>query len=334
MNILFSGFVDPNHSSFGGYHNIVNIPCNSKTLLTTDYPLGSLGKKYHLRKIPLWIQDLDTRIKRSKFDITHLFYGEITMFPFLPYSKSKTNKSVITLHLDIEKQHLHKFFLKNLSSFDGIIVLSTQQKKYYKEKYGIETTFIPHGFDKPRYTYNLPVSCDGNRLDVKDINLITSGKNYRDFDTLEKVIAYCASKELCGIHFHIVGAPESIKQKLSRYNHVSIYNRISDDEYYTLMQSCDYHFLPLLFATANNALLEAQSLGIKSILPRIEGVSDYAAPEPMNIYYDSIDNLKCLLSSLTKSDPSDDIIDFSKRFYWENIYENLLSYYNNLLDNN
>lgn len=331
MNILFSGFIDPNHSSFGGYHNIVNIPCDSKNLITENYPLGKVSKRYHLRKIPLWLQDIDTRIRRYKFDITHLYYGEITMFPFIPYRRSERHKTVITLHLDIEKQHLHYFFLKNLSSFDGIIVLSSQQKKYYKEKFGIDTTFIPHGFDKPIYEYTLPVDYWSRIIDSDKINLITSGKNYRDFGTLEKAIAYSSSM-LPLLHFHVVGVPVYIKESLMRYDNVSVYNRLSDDEYYSLIQSCDYNFLPLLFATANNALLEAQAIGVRSILPNIDGVSDYAAPAPMNTYYNNIEDLYCILSSLKKSEICNDIIDFSHKFYWENIYPELFTFYNNIFN--
>ena len=88
MKILYSGFIDPSHSAYGGYHNITRFPAESKSLLSKDYPLGKLDKRFHLRKIPLWCLDFHTRILRKDFDITHLYYGEITMFPFMKYSKS------------------------------------------------------------------------------------------------------------------------------------------------------------------------------------------------------------------------------------------------------
>lgn len=329
MKILYSGFADPTHSSNGGYDKIINICSEKKILLKHNYFLGKLPGKYHLSKIPLWLLDFHTRLLRYRYDITHLFYGEITQFPFLPYRKSNKHKTVITLHLDIEQQHLHSIFLKNLSAFDGIIVLSTQQQKFYKEKYNIDTTFIPHGFDTPIFTSKVPKDVNGHSIDTSKINLITSGKNYRDFDTLEMAIKQ--SSEFPKLHFHIVGAPQTIKNTLSKYGHnVSIYNRISDDEYYTLIQSCDYNFLPLTFATANNALLEAQSLGIRSILPDMPGISDYGAPSPMNIYYFNSDNLLNILHGVDKSSVCHDIIDYSKRFSWENIYQELMIFYNKL----
>lgn len=329
MKILFSGFADSNHSANGGYDKIINIPLPKRVLLRDMYLFGKINKKYHLSKIPLWIMDFHTRILRYKFDITHLFYGEISMCPFFKYSRSKKHKTVITLHLDIEKQNLHTFLIDKLPYFDGIIVLSSQQKKYYKEKYGINTTFIPHGFDKPVFKEILPKDKCQRSIDLSKINLIVIGKNYRDFETLEKLIKHTIHNT--NIHFHIVGVPSEIKDRLGvSVSNVSIYNRLSDDEYYTLISKCDYHFLPLSFATANNSLMEAQSLGIRSILPKIDGISDYAAPEPMNIFYHDFEELKDISDSITKSQSNNDIIEYSKKFQWNNIYKELEIYYKKL----
>ena len=329
MKILYSGFIDSQHSSFGGYHNILRYPDCTKSLLTTQYFLGKVDKKYHLRKIPLWLMDFHTRIKRFDYDITHLYYGEITMCPFFPYSKSATHKTVITLHLDIEKQNLHSFFLKSLSGFDGIIVLSSQQQQYYKEKYGIQTTFIPHGFDTPIFKKTVAQDIHGRSINRSKINLITSGKNYRDFATLQNIIDMFLNDER--FHFHIVGAPNEIKQNLSMKRNVSVYNRLSDDEYYTLIQNCDYNFLPVSFATANNALLEAQALGIRSILPDIPGIMDYGAPKPLNYYYSNYEDLVQIIRNLEKAEISQSIIDFSQKFSWDNIFKQLEKFYKQLL---
>lgn len=327
MKVLYSGFADRSHSSFGGYHNIVNFPHCGKVLLSRDYFLGELDRKYRLRKIPLTLLDLDTRRQRRNYDITHLFYGEITMIPFLPYPKDKKHKTVITLHLDIEKQRFHKFFLKNLSFFDGIIVLSTQQQEYYRNKYGIETAFIPHGFDTPTFSYKIPRDTTGRSIDTTCINLITSGKNYRDFDTLKATVEKFRDDER--FVFHLIGTPAEVKKDLSQFPNVHIYPRIDNDEYYSLIKSCDYGFLPVTFATANNALLETQAIGLKSILPNIAGIQDYAAEA--NLFYSSTEELFSLIDSLHKSTISEEILQHAKKFLWKNIFNQLNEYYSNLL---
>lgn len=327
MKVLYSGFADPNHSEFGGYHNIYNFPGCEKVLLSCNYFLGKLNRKYRLRRIPLGLLDLDTRRQRHNYDITHLFYGEITMIPFLPYSRDKRHKTVITLHLDIEKQRFHKAFLKNLKSFDGIIVLSTQQQEYYRSKHGIETTFIPHGFNTPIFKFKLPKDIKGNLINTQQINLITAGKNYRDFETLSKVVD--RFKDNNRFIFHLVGTPVDIKTRLTTYPNVRIYPRIDNDEYYSLIKSCDYGFLPVTFATANNALLETQAIGIKSILPRIPGILDYASGN--NLFYDDYEELIKIIDTLQKSSISEEILTHSHKFHWENIYRQLNDFYTELL---
>lgn len=327
MNVLYSGFIDPNHSAFGGYHNIIYYPNCKKVLLMQNYFLGKLPSKYKLRRIPARLLDLDTRRQRHKYDITHLFYGEMTMIPYIPYRKDPQHKTVITLHVDVEEHWCYKYFIKNLKSFDGIIVLSTQQQEYYKNKHGIETTFIPHGFNTPVFKFKLPKDIKGNIIDTNHINLITSGKNYRDFETLSKVID--RFKDNSRFIFHLVGTPADIKTQLTSYPNVKIYPRINNDEYYSLIKSCDYGFLPVTFATANNALLETQAIGIKSILPRIPGILDYAAKE--NIFYNDYENLINIIDHLPKSSISDEILSHAQKFRWENIYHQLDKFYSDLL---
>ena len=72
------------------------------------------------------------------------------------------------------------------------------------------------------------------------------------------------------IMFHAVGQCSDWKKRMSSMENITVYPFLSDD-YYSLLSKCDYNFLPLTFATANNALLEAQALGITSILPKISG---------------------------------------------------------------
>ena len=90
--------------------------------------------------------------------------------------------------------------------------------------------------------------------------------------------------------------------------------------------------MPLTFATANNALLESQFLGVRSILPRITGIEDYAAPAPLNDYYGTWEELEDVLNNLRKQDINRSIQLFSEKFLWENVYEQLECYYKTLLD--
>lgn len=330
MKILYSGFRDPSHSTYGGYDKITGIDLPKKVLLSEYYPLGRCNFKSHLMRIPFTFLDIHTRLLRHKYNITHLFYGEITMLFFLPYFKRKKHKTIITIHLDIEKRRCPKLFIWLLKFFDGIIVLSSRQQKYLETKYNIRSTFIPHGFSQPQFEECLPYDKRGYKLNESKINILTVGNNYRDFDTLKYVIN--RFKDNSNYQFHLVGVPREINIYFSEYKNVSLYSRLSNNEFYSLISVCDYGFLPLTFATANNTLLEYQYLDLPSILPNIHGVMDYAAPAPLNLFYSNRAELCEMISSLTKTVKNNLISDFAKtHFNWDIIYDAIEDYYRNII---
>ena len=325
MKILYSGFRDKNHSSAGGYDKIVNFP-ESSYISDQDVPFGYIpvGKKG--KSINLLFLDIYTRIIRYRFDVVHFFYGDNILFP---YMKSRKHKIVATVHLDIEKhKRMQKIFIKSLRNIDGVIVLSSEQEKSFKEKYNINATFIPHGFSKPIFH-----ECDISMfsyLKSENINIFFSGTNYRDFEILFKSIDY-TNKNHLNIFFHVVGQKDFyIINRIKEYKNAYCYSRLSDDEYFTLLSNCDYNFLPLLFSTANNALLEAQFLGVKSILPNISGINDYAAPYPINIFYNNLDDLEKIWGFIHKNSRSVALMEYANQFLWNNIYHRLELFYRNL----
>lgn len=320
MKILYSGFKGIMHSANGGYNKVTYNNVNKTVLYSEDQPLGRFFYTRVLYHIPRLILEFKTRILRYKHDITHLFYGELTCINYIPYRRSQKHKIVITLHLDIENNCKQKRFIKFLKTMDGIILLSTQQKKILNEKFGIKSVFIPHGFDKPSFTKKIPADINNHVICNDNINVCTIGKNYRDLETLEYII-----QKNHKIIFHLIGIDHTYKSILGQYGNVHIYNRLSDDEYYSLIELCDYNFLPVTFATANNTLLEAQSLGITSILPLIDGINDYAYNG--NLFYKDKEELLKIFLNLQKNRKRYDLINFSHKYNWNNIYTQLNQYY-------
>lgn len=319
--ILYVGYRDISHSSAGGYDGIIDNP-NTDRLMGEDVPFGYIQVSQRGKIFNVIALDILSRFKRLKYDIVHYFYGD-TMF--IPYSRFKKRKTVATIHLNVNDARRNKsLFIRALKSLDGIVVLSSNQKYLLKKEYGIESEFIPHGFYKPKFLK------EEVGLDKSLINICVLGQNYRDYATMEEIIMFCQEKrpDIC---FHLIGQPQRIKEKYQAISNVIVYQRIPDDKYFSIIDDCDYSFLPLTFATANNALLEAGFLGVTSILPAISGVEDYGAPTPLNLYYSSLDEAKELFESLQKRSKSQDLVAFcEKNFLWENIYKRLNEYYEKL----
>lgn len=329
--LLFSGFRDPDHSKAGGYDWITGFDGNADKLMLSDVPFGTWSMKSKAIQLPLAILDTITRIRRRKYDITHLIYGDVTLLRFIPYRKSKKHKTVITVHMDIEKRKFSNSFVSQLRSFDRIIVLSSNFKRNLKEKYGLESEFIPHGFNAPRYQSVKVKDETGESPDPKYINIVTVGKMYRDYDVFHRVVSRVVEKR-ADLRFHVVGAPAEDKAKCRQLKNVRVYPRLENDEYNSLLEKSDYCFLPLSFATANNSLFEAQYLNLPLILPRIEGVSDYAYPEAPNMFYESEEELEKMMIGLRKPVKDSTLSDYAQKFSWENIYHRLDDLYKGLLN--
>lgn len=314
MKILFVGYRDERHSKFGGYDYIAHYP-NTDFLNASKLPFGFVPVGKSGKKINILFLDFYARKQANKYDVIHYFYSDFMLFKKLP--EKRHCKFVATVHMKTESFSQKQITI--LKSFDKVICLSSSEERALKEK-GVNAFFIPHGFNKPVFNFKRSVNFDDSK-----INLFYSGMNYRDFSTFLKIAKFSENEKL-NVQFYAVGQSDEYKKNLAHCKNVCVCPRLSDDEYYSLLASCDYNFLPLTFATANNALLEAQFLGVVSILPQIQGVTDYADGKK-NIFYTDFSDLKGQFSKLAKQIQKNELISFSEKFCWKEIYKELEKVY-------
>ena len=324
MKILYSGFRYNGHSAFGGYDWITKYP-NSDYLSDKDSFLGFLPSGKSGKVLNLFCLDRKTRRIANQYDIVHCFYGDYTIVSKFPKNRNYSVVATIHQNIDLKIPH-HKNIITCLQSLDDVITLSSQQAKSYKEKYGLKTVFIPHGFNKPIFD---TLSNEQLRefIDIDKINIVCIGRQYRDSDTLFSIINSVKQKH--DIVFHLVGSDEYTKDMLANSENVIIHKHLDDRSYYSLIQNCDWCFMPLTYATANNALMEAHSLGVRCILPNIDGVLDYACKDE-NFYYENLDKLLYFFNKITKQEKSQKLIDYSTCFSWDNVYKKLSDFYSKI----
>ena len=321
MKLLFVGCRDNRHSKFGGYDWIRFYP-NSDYLSDKDVFLGKIKFGTPGKFLNLFFLDRASKKKANEYDIVHYFYGDSTLF--YPFPKNRKYKAVVTIHLDTEKKEKHhKNMLKCLKSCDAVIVLNSAQCNFLKTQYNLNAFFLPHGFNLPSFSYKRSVL----QMDSNKINIVTVGKQYRDYETLENTIKYFEKDER--FHFYLVGTAKDKKEVFYKYSNATVCGRLDDDEYYSLISDCDYSFLPLTFATANNALMEAQSLMVPSILPNISGVLDYACKND-NLFYSSQKEIIDIFDTLQKHEKCESLKEFAQQFEWSKIYEKLNLIYSSL----
>lgn len=328
MKIFVAGVDGPHFTKSAGYHQLYkHIEC--EYIDSDQVPFSKIERGKRGKGLNFIFLDIISKKKSRNFDILHYLYGEyICRIPSL--FRNKKRKFIVSIHLDIEKwinvkNPLRTLQKKALEQADGIIVLSSSQKKIAEKIFPkTKVEFIPHGFN--------PI--DSNRylkFEERDyIKIIVSGSMYRDWEFLMKVVHY-------GLHhnkkweFNLVGSPKKQKDTFKDYDNVIVHPYLSDEDYFSLFGNCNVNFLPVTFATANNTLLESQYLGIPSILPKMDGISDYA--HGSNFFYSGLEEVVNYLDNIKwNKENADILINYAHKFNWGNIANRIIEFYKNVIN--
>lgn len=326
MKVLYVGNRWKFMSANAGYDRIANNP-NCDYLCSDSLPFADAKTRVG-KRLSQMLLDYKARKLRKNYDIVHYFYGDIIIR--FAYKKNAAHKIVASIHLKMdENRWRQKQFIKILENIDGVIVLSKEQEKYVRNKYPkMNVACIPHGFDAPKYNFNNSV-LNKSGIDCSDkVNLVFSGRTYRDYEMFDYAVHNCPENVI----FHAMNQSHEFKEKYKNIPNVIAYDWLSDEDFYSMIQACDYSFLPLTFATANNTLMEAQNIGTPTILPDInDGIKDYAAPYPENLFYSSKEDLRKILFSLEKKNTkSESLKKFAEKFCWNAVYDQLNAFYESL----
>ena len=95
--ILYVGYRDNSHSSAGGYDSIIGNP-EADCLMGENVPFGFIPVSTRGKIFNVTFLDIISRFKRLKYAITHYFYGDTLVVPFLRLNR---HKIVVTIHLNI-----------------------------------------------------------------------------------------------------------------------------------------------------------------------------------------------------------------------------------------
>lgn len=150
-------------------------------------------------------------------------------------------------------------------AMDVIIVVSPEQAEYFEAIVGPSPIrLIPHGVDT---TFFRPSAAPKR---AGPLRCLTVGFWLRDFRALNIVAERLSARD--DIRFDVV-APETDGLEVRR--NVTVHRGLSDDALRALYQDADILFLPLLRATANNALLEGLASGLPVVSTRLPSIETY-----------------------------------------------------------
>lgn len=162
-----------------------------------------------------------------------------------------------------------------LDDFDALIAVSRHSRDHLVDELGARSVaMIHHGVDDGFF---VPPAAPREIRDGGDVCVV--GDWLRDFELVSKTIVRTAA-ETPALRWHLVLPTASrttdAHYRAARHDNVTWYSNIPDEALLALYHRCHVMFLPLVDATANNAMLEAVSSGLPTIVSDVGGVRDYA----------------------------------------------------------
>lgn len=229
----------------------------------------------------------------SKGNMTfHFIYGENIYINF-PFLHVRGSKVVTTFHQPYDWFAGRQKWNKRIKRLNHIILVGkTEVTKFELLSGRKNVTFIPHGINNEFYKPDLNVQ--HHRM------LLTVGNWLRDYQFANKV--YREIRQRCpNVEIVIVSLPTN-KQYIDDDLNVKYLSGISDDELLSLYRKTSCLFLPLIRYTANNALLEAGSVGCNILIASDKPDNSYIPENYIHLQHMSVNEVVNEIISMVHND--------------------------------
>lgn len=278
VSVQFIRFRYRHHAGPSGYDRIcdyIDAPCVELSSPvywlgeTALRPFGILTAKcgglyeYSRYDFVMEMQFLVNSMLRERDQVYHFIYAEKQFFLTTRLAnrlKSRGHRLVGSVHHMPEHQDWVCRNHNHIRQFDRLITMDSRSIPYWEEVTGRSNVrWVPHGVDSLYFTPQpQPAS--------EEITVLFGGYHERDFATLEKTIELLPAED--GFRFELVCRAEEVSAIAARFPHVTQHQRLSDDEYRSLIQRCSLLLLPLNSSTFCNVVLEAMACGLPVVTTR------------------------------------------------------------------
>jgi glycosyltransferase involved in cell wall biosynthesis len=269
VRLLYSGFRWSHHDELSGYHHVV--PSQRDYVDGNKLPGGGSPFRSLANRLNLFLIDIATCIRGLRHDVVFMFYPEQTVYFSPLFLKWFKVKIVYAVHLkdDYWFQPGSSMSLRikkwQMRFVDHFIVLSRDQLISWESRFPGKVSFIPHGAWCPQ---------DGESPAQFRPWIGIVGDNYRDYDLMREVILHF-DRACPEVVFHLIGVDKTKLQFPPDQRNVIVHGRLNTEAYRRKLSECSLIYLPLTFATANNALLEGLSSGTPVACNEVGGIRDY-----------------------------------------------------------
>ena len=212
---------------------------------------------------------LTTNFLRSP-DVLHVLYGDEQLDLLLRWRGMLRCPLVVSFHVPADRasQRFEVVQAGLGKKIDAAIVLARNEITRFEKWIGADkVVWVPHGIDTDRFR-------PGNRKPRDHrIRLLFVGDHMRDWNVIHRVIDEVHYLDL-PVDFHVVTRDQFLSHFTGCPN-VTYHSGISEAALIQLYQESDALLVPLINATANNAVLESLACGTPVISTLVGGIPDY-----------------------------------------------------------
>lgn len=259
MKLVFVGHRCCDHSPSGGYDQVCALYPEAGWLSGPELAAGQLT----------WFREPagDGASLVAGSVMFHVFYGDCSgsALPAILRARFPDATIVSTVHQPLSRLQRDRAGLASLDLVDGIIaVAGNQARDLARHEFAASIHVVPHGVWTEVFR-PLPPSTPGDRD-----NVLFVGNYLRDWAGIRQITEKLAAE---GVRSVVLGSA-AFEQLSVRNPLLTMSPRVPEPELAAMYDRAAALVLPVLDATASNALLEAMAAGCPVICPRFPSLVD------------------------------------------------------------
>jgi len=270
----------PHHGKYTAYHHLVDFLKHECKSITIPNSLNLLHRSQRLHL--LWLKLNEYRLLPHFFSkplsCIHYIYPENTLFKGIDWSKKTA--LVLTWHQPFSfyegmpvaaKEKMREAF----EAATSVVFLSNDSARQYANAFRLKNyRIILHGVDTKFFR---PPAAPSEK---KGATIITVGSWLRDPKCWAKTIELLLTKYQ-DLEVAVLCSSQGLRQYTAELSirdaRITFLGNLSDTELRKFYQGADLAFLPLVDATANNALVECMASGVPCVVTDLPATREYAA---------------------------------------------------------